>query len=85
MLQEFTERLGYLVYGAYNAAAVIVLLNMLIAMMSRSFDSIQVNHTCPCIQREHLRQTVLFYLPESLLSVRQQIKCSVLALDAASH
>ncbi len=43
VLQEFTERLGYLVYGAYNASAVIVLLNMLIAMMSRSFDSIQVN------------------------------------------
>lgn len=41
--QEFTERLGYLVYGAYNFSAVIVLLNMLIAMMSRSFDSIQVS------------------------------------------
>ncbi len=38
-------------YGAYNFCAVIVLLNMLIAMMSRSFDSIQVylykNFLCP--------------------------------------
>ena len=40
--KSFTERLGYLVNGAYNFAAVIVLLNMLIAMMSRSFDTIQV-------------------------------------------
>jgi transient-receptor-potential calcium channel protein len=39
--KAFTERLGYLVNGAYNFAAVIVLLNMLIAMMSRSFDTIQ--------------------------------------------
>ena len=39
---DFTERIGYVVYGAYNAAAVIVLLNMLIAMMTRSFESIQV-------------------------------------------
>ena len=39
----FTERVGYIVYGAYNIAAVIVLLNMLIAMMSRSFDLIQVS------------------------------------------
>ncbi len=38
----FTVRIGYIVYGAYNVAAVIVLLNMLIAMMSRSFESIQV-------------------------------------------
>ena len=39
----FTERVGYIVYGAYNIALVIVLLNMLIAMMSRSFDKIQVS------------------------------------------
>lgn len=39
----FTVRVGYVVYGAYNIAAVIVLLNMLIAMMSRSFDMIQAS------------------------------------------
>ena len=38
----FTTRIGYIMYGAYNIAAVIVSLNMLIAMMSRSFDIIQV-------------------------------------------
>ena len=40
--KEFTERVGYIVFGAYNITASIVLLNMLIAMMSRSFDVIQV-------------------------------------------
>ncbi len=41
--KAFTERLGYLVNGAYNFTTVIVLLNMLIAMMSRSYDQIQVS------------------------------------------
>ncbi len=40
----FTERVGYIVYGAYNFATVIVLLNMLIAMMSRTFGKIKVNN-----------------------------------------
>ena len=42
----FTERIGYIVFGAYHVTAVIVLLNMLIAMMSRSFDMIQVISFC---------------------------------------
>ena len=45
-LQEFghlfTETVGYWIFGAYNICTVIVLLNMLIAMMSRSFEIIQV-------------------------------------------
>ena len=41
--KAFTERIGYIVYGAYNMCAAVVLLNMLIAMMSRSFDIIQVS------------------------------------------
>ncbi|CAG5116513.1 unnamed protein product, partial [Candidula unifasciata] len=36
----FTEDIGYILYGAYNVAMVTVLLNMLIAMMSRSFTLI---------------------------------------------
>ncbi len=44
--KAFTERLGYLVNGAYNFTTVIVLLNMLIAMMSRSYDQIQVSQLC---------------------------------------
>jgi len=38
----FTETVGYWIFGFYNIATVIVLLNMLIAMMSRSFEIIQV-------------------------------------------
>nr|AWJ68223.1 putative transient receptor potential channel 4 [Hirudo verbana] len=37
---RFTESVGYIVFGVYNWGAVIVLLNMLIAMMTRSFDKI---------------------------------------------
>jgi hypothetical protein len=37
-----TETVGYWIFGAYNFCTVIVLLNMLIAMMSRSFELIQV-------------------------------------------
>ena len=40
--REFTEKIGYLLYGTYNLAAVTVLLNMLVAMMTRSFHSIKV-------------------------------------------
>lgn len=39
---SFTERVGYFIFGLYNIVTVIVLLNMLIAMMSRSFSKIQV-------------------------------------------
>ena len=39
----FTERIGYIVFGAYNIAIVVILLNMLIAMMSRSFEAIAVS------------------------------------------
>lgn len=38
-----TETIGYWMFGVYNIATVIVLLNMLIAMMSRSFEIIQVH------------------------------------------
>ena len=37
----FTETVGYLIYGAFNIASVIVLLNMLIAMMSKSYETIE--------------------------------------------
>ena len=39
----FTETVGYWIFGVYNITTVIVLLNMLIAMMSRSFEIIQVS------------------------------------------
>jgi transient receptor potential cation channel subfamily C protein 4 len=39
--KHFTEIVGYLIYGAFNIACVIVLLNMLIAMMSKSYETIE--------------------------------------------
>lgn len=43
---RFTESVGYIVFGVYNWAVVIVLLNMLIAMMTRSFEKITVSVHC---------------------------------------
>ena len=39
--KQFTEVVGYVIYGAFNIASVIVLLNMLIAMMSKSYETIE--------------------------------------------
>lgn len=39
----FIQNVGYWIFGVYNCAIVIVLLNMLIAMMSQSFEIIQVD------------------------------------------
>ena len=38
-----TTRVGYFVFGVYNIAAVIICLNMLIAMMSSSFQNVLVS------------------------------------------
>ncbi len=40
---KLTEATGYFIYGAYNVVSVIVLLNMLIAMMARSYSIIEVS------------------------------------------
>lgn len=37
---KLTEDIGYIIYGAYNISMVVVLLNMLIAMMTRSYQDI---------------------------------------------
>ena len=39
----FTDRAGYIIFGFYYWGAVIVFLNMLIAMMTRSFEKITVS------------------------------------------
>ena len=39
----FTRNVGYCLYGAYCIASIIVLLNMLIAMMSKSYDLVDVS------------------------------------------
>ena len=40
------EVVGYMLYGVYILGAVVVLINMLIAMMSNTFEEIQVK----CVQ-----------------------------------
>ncbi len=42
---KITEATGYFIYGAYNVVSVVVLLNMLIAMMARSYSIIEVSVT----------------------------------------
>ncbi|CAH1779725.1 unnamed protein product [Owenia fusiformis] len=37
---KFTTSVGYILFGAYNCTMVIVILNMLIAMMARSYDQV---------------------------------------------
>ena len=39
--KQFTEVVGYLIYGVFNIVSVIVLLNMLFAMMSKSYKTIE--------------------------------------------
>ncbi len=41
----FTEAIGQGIFVAYHVTSIIVLLNMLIAMMSHSFQIINVKHT----------------------------------------
>ena len=44
-MQPFTRRVGEYLLMAYHALAIIVLINMLIAMMSNSFQNIEVRTT----------------------------------------
>lgn len=41
---SMVELVGYILYGVYILGAVVVLINMLIAMMSNTFEEIQVRH-----------------------------------------
>ena len=41
------EVVGYMLYGVYILGAVVVLINMLIAMMSNTFEEIQVLNPIP--------------------------------------
>lgn len=47
-MQPFTRRVGEYLLMAYHALAIIVLINMLIAMMSNSFQNIEVYHGKCC-------------------------------------
>lgn len=46
---QFTRWTGHFILGAYMVMAMTVMINMLIAMMSRSFEEIEVLYfTCAC-------------------------------------
>jgi hypothetical protein len=55
----FTEDIGYIIYGAYNISMVIVLLNMLIAMMTRSYQDITVSTNITIIFNRNITETFL--------------------------
>ena len=40
---SLTEGFGFILYGTFHIASIIVLLNMLIAMMTKSYEDILVN------------------------------------------
>jgi len=58
-IQAFTKRVAEYMLMCYHAMAVIVLVNMLIAMMSNSFQEIEVttathaNYSLPCFFQTH--------------------------------
>jgi len=45
---SIVESVGLLLFAVYHVAGIIVLVNMLIAMMSHSFEDIQVSE-CSCL------------------------------------
>lgn len=63
----FTQYVGYWIFGAYNWCSVIVLLNMLIAMMSRSFEIIQVRKSIESITR------TLFHFTYNFLAMNMEL------------
>ena len=42
---EFTETVGLMLYAAYHVIAIVVLLNVLIAMMSNTYTRIEVKYS----------------------------------------
>jgi len=52
------EGVGLFLFALYHVAIIIVLTNMLIAMMSHSFEAIQVNDSCAVITKQSIHQTI---------------------------
>ena len=59
----WVERIGFIMYGAYNIVVVCVLLNMLIAMMAKSYDEVKRNSE----MEWKFARTILFleYIPDN--------------------
>jgi hypothetical protein len=53
---QLTTFFGYLLFGSFHVTNITILLNMLIAMMTRSFETIHVNID---IQQFYLELTLL--------------------------
>ncbi len=47
--QNITNTVGYILFGIYNWLTVLVLINVLIAMMARSYEVIVVRYTDICM------------------------------------
>ncbi len=61
---RLSESVGYIVFAVYNWGAVIVLLNMLIAMMTRSFDKIAVSASAKSPISWRFQRFVILFLLE---------------------
>lgn len=61
---ELTEWFGYAIYGVYVFAAIVVLMNLLIAVMSNTFQEVQVHPyiTVYSENQQVLAKYILFYL-----------------------
>lgn len=53
---NFTEDIGYIIYGVFNIVTVTVLINMFIAVMTRSFQNIAVRG----LLKSSLYHTILY-------------------------
>lgn len=51
---QLTETFGLLLYGAYHIASIIVLLNMLIASMTQSYERVLVSKIRPYLNKSSI-------------------------------
>ncbi|XP_052834096.1 short transient receptor potential channel 7 [Octopus bimaculoides] len=76
---SFTEDVGYVIYGIYNIAMVTVLLNMLIAMMTRSFENIATysdaewKYARSLLYMEYMDDSLTLPVPFNILTVLRAI------------
>lgn len=76
---SFTENIGYLIYGTFNIASVIVLLNMLIAMMSKSYETIEEHADVEWkfarskLYMEYIKEGQFKYVNENRISINEFI------------
>ena len=62
-ISEVTNRIGYILFGVYSVMSVIVFINILIAMMSSSFEHVIVSEVMIYYCIDCFVLTLLFSLP----------------------